>query len=133
MEIIASVEAGDMKYAVAERQADDNAAFLDVEEANMSEVTALEIPITVSICLSGTAGLNCYIFVVKWSVNYAFWTSYSCNVICLDFYVLEKHLSCIQIPIMLSERLFIGHRVLCSLLITFVFSVAGRVYFSCTS
>jgi hypothetical protein len=47
MDIIASVEAGDMKYAVAERQADNTQPFLAVEEASMSEVISTEIPITV--------------------------------------------------------------------------------------
>jgi hypothetical protein len=47
MDIIASVEAGDMKYAVAERQADDRQPFLGIDEAPMSEVVRVEIPITV--------------------------------------------------------------------------------------
>lgn len=47
MDIIASVEAGDMKYAVAERQADDSQPFLGIDEAPMSEVVRVEIPITV--------------------------------------------------------------------------------------
>lgn len=49
MDIIASVEAGDMRYSVAERQADDTQPFLGIEEATMPEVDSLEIPITVSI------------------------------------------------------------------------------------
>lgn len=48
MEIVASVEDGDMKYAVAGRQADDDASFLGVEDAKMTEVSSLEIPVTVS-------------------------------------------------------------------------------------
>lgn len=50
MDIIASVEAGDMKYSVAERQADDRQPFLGIEEAPMSEVVRMEIPITVRTC-----------------------------------------------------------------------------------
>lgn len=49
MDIIASVEAGDMRYSVAERQADDTQPFLGIEEAIMPQVDSLEIPITVSI------------------------------------------------------------------------------------
>jgi len=52
MDIIASVEAGDMKYAVAERQADNTQPFLAVEEASMSEVLSTEIPITAESVLS---------------------------------------------------------------------------------
>ncbi|CAK9278846.1 unnamed protein product [Sphagnum jensenii] len=52
MDIIASVEAGDMKYAVAERQADNTQPFLAVEEASMSEVISTEIPITAESVLS---------------------------------------------------------------------------------
>lgn len=48
MDIIANVEAGDMKYSVAERQADDRQPFLGIEDASMSEVVHMEIPITVS-------------------------------------------------------------------------------------
>lgn len=47
MDIIANVEAGDMKYSVAERQADDRQPFLGIEDASMSEVVHMEIPITV--------------------------------------------------------------------------------------
>ena len=49
LDIIASVEAGDMKYAVSERQKDINEPFLAVEEASMSEVVSRVIPISVSI------------------------------------------------------------------------------------
>ncbi|KAG0591890.1 hypothetical protein KC19_1G209800 [Ceratodon purpureus] len=49
MDIIASVEAGDMKYSVAERQADDRQPFLGIEEAPMSEVVRMETPITVDV------------------------------------------------------------------------------------
>jgi hypothetical protein len=47
MEIKASVEAGDMEYAVAERQADRYSALLAAQEASMSELISTEIPITV--------------------------------------------------------------------------------------
>jgi hypothetical protein len=46
MEIKASVEAGDMEYAVAERQADSQ-LLLAVQEPSMSELISTEIPITV--------------------------------------------------------------------------------------
>lgn len=48
MDVVASVEAGDMKYAVAERKADDHQPFLGIEEASMSELVHMQIPITVS-------------------------------------------------------------------------------------
>ena len=48
MDVLASVEAGDMKYATAERQADDHRHFLGIEETSMSEVVHMQIPITVS-------------------------------------------------------------------------------------
>lgn len=49
MELIASVEAGDMKYAVAERQADDTQPFLGLEEACMSQLANRDFPATVSL------------------------------------------------------------------------------------
>lgn len=47
MELIASMEAGDMKYAVAERQADDSQSTLGFEEAHMSQVADRDFPATV--------------------------------------------------------------------------------------
>ncbi|KAL3687800.1 hypothetical protein R1sor_014109 [Riccia sorocarpa] len=50
MELIASVEAGDgMKYAVADRQrqADENQAFLGIEDAHMSELAIVDSTLTV--------------------------------------------------------------------------------------
>ncbi|KAG0620711.1 hypothetical protein M758_4G237500 [Ceratodon purpureus] len=47
MDVLASVEDGDMKYTVAERQADDHQPFLEIEEACMSEVIHMQIPINV--------------------------------------------------------------------------------------
>jgi hypothetical protein len=49
LDIIASVEAGDMKYSVSERQKDINEPFLAIEEASMSEVVSRVITISVSI------------------------------------------------------------------------------------
>lgn len=49
LDIIASVEAGDMKYSVSERQKDNKEPFLAIEEASMSEIVSRVIPISVSI------------------------------------------------------------------------------------
>ncbi|CAM6094736.1 unnamed protein product [Calypogeia fissa] len=47
MELVASVEAGEMKYSVAERQADDTQPFLGLEEAHMSQLADRDFPATV--------------------------------------------------------------------------------------
>ena len=47
LEVIASVEDGAMKYAVQERQAVDQ-PHIEIEEASMSELVHMQIPITVS-------------------------------------------------------------------------------------
>lgn len=55
MDVLASVEAGDMKYTVAERQADYHQPILEIEEASMSEVIHLQIPINVSNSFTTTS------------------------------------------------------------------------------
>lgn len=52
MDIVASVVDGDMRYAVAERQADDSQPFLGFEQTIMPEVLVIEIPITAESVLA---------------------------------------------------------------------------------
>lgn len=68
MDIVASVVDGDMRYAVAERQADDSQPFLGFEQTIMPEVLVIEIPITVSN-LANSYFFHCYGYILQIKIN----------------------------------------------------------------